>query len=358
MVVERTGFLEYTRQFDTARSHVINVSLSAGVTIRKRTLLFCLAPEHFVVAIRVERRIDVNKVNAVIRQFAELFESPLYPSYEAMLAEQPDGVLVCSENANHRPLVEMAAAAGVHVLCEKPLATNLADARDLMEACQKAGVILMTAFPMRFSAPLLEVKAKLDDGSLGQIYACNTTNQGQMPIKHRKWFVDKTLAGGGAVMDHTVHLTDILRWYFQTEVVEVFAQTNHILHAGTVEVETGGLVMLTLANGTFASIDCSWSKPLTYPTWGGLTMELIGERGLTLIDPFSQTLNVYKQHGADHSWAYWGSDANQAMLEEFVAAIREDRPARVSGEDGYKALEVALAVYASAVQGQPVKLPL
>ncbi len=292
------------------------------------------------------------------RHFAGLFDARLYPSYEAMLAEQPDGVLVCSENLNHRPLVELAARAGVHVLSEKPLATTLADARAMVESCRQAGVILMTAFPMRFSAPILEVKAQLDDGRLGHIYACNTTNQGQMPIKHRQWFVDKQLAGGGAVMDHTVHLADLLRWYLGSEVVEVYAQTNHILHAGTVQVETGGLIMLTFANGVFASIDCSWSKPLNYPTWGGLTMELISERGLTIIDAFSQNLNVYNQRQNSHYWSYWGSDANQGMVDEFVAAIREQRPPAVTGEDGYKALEIALAVYASAAAGQPVTLPL
>lgn len=292
------------------------------------------------------------------RHFAGLFDAHLYPSYEAMLAEKPDGVVVCSENSRHRPLVEMAAQAGAHVLSEKPLATTLAEARAMIETCQQAGVILMTAFPMRFSAPLLEVKAKLDDGSLGRVYSLNTTNQGQLPGKHRAWFVDKTLAGGGAVMDHTVHLADVLRWYFNTEITEVYAQTNHILHADMVEVETGGLLMLTLANGAFASLDCSWSKPLNYPTWGGLTMELISERGLTRVDAFSQNLNVYNQSQASHWWAYWGSDANQAMIEEFVAAIREQRPPKVTGEDGYKALEVALAAYASAERGQPVKLPL
>ena len=217
----------------------------------------------------------------------------------------------------------------------------------------------MTAFPMRFSAPLLEVKAKLDEGSLGQIYGCTTTNQGQMPSKHRRWFVDKQLAGGGAVMDHTVHLADVLRWYLNSEVVEVYAQTNHSqsVHADTVDVETGGLIMLTFDNGTFASIDCSWSKPLNYPTWGGLTMELISERGLTVIDGFSQNLNIYNQRDGSHYWSYWGSDANQGMIDEFVAAIREQRSPTVTGEDGYKALEIALAVYASAESGQPVKLP-
>jgi predicted dehydrogenase len=292
------------------------------------------------------------------RHFAEIFKTHLFPSYEALLAEKPDGVLVCSENANHRPLVETAAEAGIHVLSEKPLATNLADARAMVDACQTAGVTLMTAFPMRFSAPLLEIKAMLDSGSLGHVYGCNTTNQGQMPLAHRPWFVDQTLAGGGAVMDHTVHLADILRWYFETEIVEVFAQTNHILHADTVDVETGGLIMLTLANGTFASIDCSWSKPLNYPTWGGLTMELISERGLTTVDAFSQNLTIYSQSQSSHAWTYWGSDANQAMIEEFVAAVREQRSPKVTGVDGYKALEVTLAAYASAERGQPVKLPL
>ena len=198
----------------------------------------------------------------------------------------------------------------------------------------------------------------MDEGGLGKIYALNTTNQGQMPINHRRWFVDKELAGGGAVMDHVVHLADILRWYLDSEVVEVYAQTNHILHADTVDVETGGLLMLTFADGTFASIDCSWSKPLNYPTWGGLTMELISERGLTVIDAFSQNLNVYKQSNASHWWAPWGSDANQAMIEEFVTAVQEQRPPSVSGEDGYRALEVALAAYASMEHGQPVALPL
>jgi predicted dehydrogenase len=292
------------------------------------------------------------------QHFAAKFNARLLPSYEALLAEQPDGVIICTENNGHRPLTELAARAGVHVLSEKPLATTLADAQAMLAACRQAGVSLMTAFPMRFSAPLRELKATLDAGTLGRVYAFNTTNQGQMPLAHRRWFVDKELAGGGAMMDHTVHLADILRWFLHTEVTEVYAVSNHILHQHTVDVETGGLLMLTLADGAFASIDCSWSKPLNFPTWGGLTMELISERGLTVVDAFSQNLNVYHQAKPAHHWAYWGSDANQAMITEFVEAIRQQRPPAVTGEDGYRALEVALAAYQSAATGQPVKLPL
>ena len=174
-------------------------------------------------------------------RYARQFGAALFPSYEALLAEGPAAVLVCSENSKHRRAVEMAAAAGAHVLCEKPLATTLEDGRAMMDACARAGVRLMTAFPMRFSAPLREIKDRLDAGELGQVLCCNATNQAELPKRHREWFVDPELAGGGAVMDHTVHLADVLRWYLDSEVVEVYAQTNQILHAGEVEVETGGL---------------------------------------------------------------------------------------------------------------------
>lgn len=290
------------------------------------------------------------------RHYANLFGSPLYADYQSLLDDKPDGVIICSENAKHRPLVEMAADAGVHILCEKPLATTLSDAQAIIDACHKANVILMTAFPMRFSAPAMGLKEQLDAGTLGQIYCLNTTNQGRMPINERRWFVDRELAGGGAVMDHTVHLADMLRYYFDSEITEVFAQTNHILHADKVDVETAGLLMLTFANGIFASVDCSWNKPLNYPTWGGLTMELISERGLTVVDVFSQNLSVYQQDPPKHAWSYWGSDANQAMIEEFITAIQEQRPAKINGEDGYRALEIVLAAYESAASGQPVQV--
>ncbi len=290
------------------------------------------------------------------QRFAQQFNARLFDSYDALLAARPDAVLICSENSQHRALVEMAAAAKVHVLSEKPLATRLADAKAMIEACQHAGVKLMTAFPMRFSTPLLEVKARLDSGDLGRVYCFNATNQGELPKHHRAWFVDQELAGGGAVMDHTVHLADILRWYLQSEVVEVYAQTNHIFYASDVDVETGGLLMLTFANGVFATLDCSWSKPPYYPTWGGLTLELVTDRGAVRVDAFKQNLTVYSHRVRRPAWAHWGSNANQAMINEFVAALREDRPPRVTGEDGYRALEVALAAYESAKSGQPVRL--
>jgi len=279
-----------------------------------------------------------------------------FHTYEDLFEAKPDGVIICTENNRHRAFVEMAASRGIHILCEKPIATTLEDARAIIEACEKAGVFLMTAFPMRFSAPLLEIKARLDNGDFGDVYCFNATNQGELPTKHRAWFVDPELAGGGAIMDHTVHLVDIMRWFTDSEVESMYARSNKIFHADEVEVETGALEMLTFENGVFATIDASWSRPQYWPTWGGLTFEMVTQRGAVIVDAFRQNLNVYRHDWQRSNWAYWGSDMNQAMISDFAAAIRENRPPRVTGMDGLRAVEATLAAYESTRTGETVQV--
>lgn len=283
-------------------------------------------------------------------------ETRYFPNYESLLEARPDGVIICTENNRHRPLVEMATSRGIHILCEKPIATTLQDARAIVEACDKAGVLLMTAFPMRFSAPLLEIKARLDNGDFGDVYCFNATNQGELPTKHRAWFVDPQLAGGGAIMDHTVHLVDIMRWFIGSEVETMYARSNKVFHADEVEVETGALEMMTFQNKVFATIDASWSRPSYWPTWGGLTFEMVTQRGAVAVDAFRQNVNVYRHEWQRSNWAYWGSDMNHAMVSDFIAAIRENHPPRVTGVDGLRAVEATLAAYESVRTGQTVQV--
>ena len=289
-------------------------------------------------------------------QIANQNQARFFASYDDLLEARPDGVIICTENNRHRPLAEMAASRGVHVLCEKPIATTLADARAILDACDTAGVLLMTAFPLRFSAPLLQIKARLENGEFGDIYCFNATNQGELPTKHRSWFVDPEMAGGGAIMDHTVHLVDIMRWFTGSEVESMYARSNRIFHGDEVNVETGALEMLTFENGAFGTIDASWSRPQYWPTWGGLTFEMVTERGAVVVDAFSQNLNVYRHDWQRSNWAYWGSDRDQAMVSEFVMAIRENRQPRVTGLDGLRAVEAALAAYESDRTGQTVRV--
>lgn len=272
----------------------------------------------------------------------------------ALLEARPDGVVIASVNTEHRRLTELAAAAGLHVLCEKPLATRVADAHAMVAACAAAGVRLMTALPMRFSPVLRELARQMRGGALGEVVCLEGVNTGEMPDVHRAWFVDPELAGGGAVMDHVVHLADAYRWLLGSEVVEVYAVANRILQERYAGVETGGLVSVRFANGVFATIDCSWSKPRAYPTWGGLSIEAVGSGGVISADAFRQHLVVYGTRQEGTSWPFWGSDTNAAMLADFVAAIREGREPRVTGLDGLRALEVVEAAYRSIESGRPV----
>jgi predicted dehydrogenase len=290
------------------------------------------------------------------QEIASQHQAIYFHSYEDLLEAKPDGVIICSENNRHRALVEMAASRGIHVLCEKPIATTLEDARAIVDAGDKAGIILMTAFPMRFSAPLLEIKIRLDNEDFGDVYCFSATNQGVLPTKHRAWFVDPELAGGGAIMDHTVHLVDIMRWLLDSEVETMYARSNKIFHADEMSVETGALEMLTFQNGTFATIDASWSRPPYWPTWGGLTFEMVTQRGAVVVDAFRQNVNIYRHEWQRSNWAYWGSDMNHAMVSDFVAAIRENRPPRVTGVDGLRAVEATLAAYESVRTGQTVQV--
>jgi predicted dehydrogenase len=293
------------------------------------------------------------------KPIADRLGVPFTASYAELLAWQPDGVIVCSENAGHRVLVEQAAAAGANVLCEKPLATSLADGRAMLDACEAAGVMLMTAFPVRFASPIVALERLVRQGGLGKVHGVAGTNAGGMP---GGWFVDPELAGGGAVMDHTVHVADLMRWILGTEAVEVYAQVNRLLYPD-LPVETAGTIAVTFADGTVATIDCSWSRPKSYPTWGGVTLEFVGEAGIVSTDAFAQKFNAYvdgpgRTGSQDVRWVPWGSNADDGLLAEFLAAIREGRPGKPDGWDGYRATEIAFGAYRSVETGQPVRLPL
>src|SRR5205085_9251107 len=129
--------------------------------------------------------------------------------------------------------------AGRHVLCEKPLATTLEDGQEMISACREAGVQLMTAFPCRFSPAMVRLKATLDTGKIGDVIAIRGTNRGRCPFD---WFVNLPLSGGGAVIDHTVHVTDLMRWLLGREVTSVYAESSNRMYSQEFD-DTGMLTM-------------------------------------------------------------------------------------------------------------------
>lgn len=278
-----------------------------------------------------------------------------FADLDHLLALELDGVIVCSETSRHAELVEAAARARVAVLCEKPLGVSLEDSQRIVDTCRENDVILMTAFPSRFEAALVMARDVVRSGALGRIRAFSGTNQATMPMRERSWFVDPVLAGGGAIMDHVVHLADVYSWLLESEPESVYAVTNRIVHSDVVSVETSGMVMMTYPGGVFGSIDCSWNRPLSYPAWGGFSFMIAGDGGTLEVDPMRQR-SVQFGGKTPYSWIQWEPDANQAMIQDFLDSIADGRAPLVTGDDGFRATRVALAALESAKTAEPVSL--
>ena len=131
-------------------------------------------------------------------------------------ADDIHAVSICAANAAHHDLTLAAAEAGKHVLCEKPLAVSLAEATAMVRGCAEHGVTLATAYPVRHAAPVWEAKRRLASGELGAIRAMSLTNV--LRAQTTGWFIDPARSGGGAIRDHIVHATDLMRWFSGAEV--------------------------------------------------------------------------------------------------------------------------------------------
>lgn len=293
------------------------------------------------------------------RQLAESLGAAYADTWDEVFALRPDAVVVTSENARHRHLVERAAATGAHVLCEKPLATTEADARAMIDACERAGVGLMTAYPVRFSPAFTALRRALADGSLGGLISVHGANNGSNPARSHPWFADPELAGGGALADHTVHIADLVDALLDGEqAAEVYAQANSILDddGPAPGVETAALVTVRYPGGLVAAVDASWSHPPDHPTWGGLAMTCVGEKAIVEFDAFPPLLGGFDSATGRDRWEAGGADLDAAMLEEFLDTVRTGRRPSPDGEAGLRTLRIVLAAYESLRTGQPVAL--
>lgn len=273
-------------------------------------------------------------------------------TYDEAFAWKPDAVVVAAENSRHRALVERAAAEGVHVLCEKPLATTVEDAVAMRTACDDAGVILMVAYPVRFAPAVRDAIAELRSGRLGRVLGVTGINNGKLP-QDRAWFTDPSLAGGGALVDHVVHCADLLDDLLGERAASVRAVANGILHGQRdLAVETGGLVTLQYPSGVIATIDCSWSWPMSSATWGGLTLQVVAERGTVTVSPFAK--GVAGHDAAGETWDPIGADLDALLLEEFVASVRAGRQPQPDAGVGIRTVEIVKAAQASAARAGEV----
>ncbi len=285
------------------------------------------------------------------QEFADHYGLPFFATIAALLATC-DTLMIASENSYHHPYAMQAAAANIPTLCEKPLASNVADARAMVQAFASAGVQLGTAFPVRYSPAVRRLRDTIVNGSLGDTLMVRATNRGTYP---GGWFGDPTLAGGGAIMDHTVHVTDLVRWIWGREIVEVYAEGDTMLH--DIPVDDVGMLLLTLDDGMVVSLDPSWSRPAgVYPTWGDVTMEVTTQNGIVNLDTFGPHVDLYQKSTAQVRWVGYGVNFDAFMIDDWINAVRTGGPAPISGVDGLRAVEVVDAAYRSVRSHRPERV--
>ncbi len=283
-------------------------------------------------------------------------------------------VNVCTASGAHLEPTLAAAAAGKHVLVEKPLEVTTDRCDEMIRACEAAGVKLGVVFPSRTSPSNQAIRAKLESGGFGKLILASVAvpwYRTQEYYDSGDWRGTWRLDGGGSLMNQAIHNVDILRW-LAGPVSQVQAYTECLAHEG-IEVEDTALAIMKFENGALGHILATTSLAPGYPvrlelhgTNGGLVrnggdvFEWPQSEEATRANENSSSQSVTATRPAGRSTA---SDpmalsfhGHQQIIEDFMDAIRNDCQPLISGSEGRKSVELITAIYEAARQGRPVRL--
>jgi predicted dehydrogenase len=294
-----------------------------------------------------------------------------YPDAEAMWKAEKrlDVVSIATPNKFHAPLTIQALRHGAHVLCEKPMAMNAAEARDMLAAAAQAQRRIMINFSYRFNAASYFLKSQVDTGILGTVYAGRTVwhRRRGMP-KFGGWFGQKALAGGGPLIDLGVHRLDLALWLMGHPKPQwVLANTFNPIasrlareQGKSYDVEDSAFAMIRFAGGQMLEVEASWAvnqaqrefmETRLYGTEGGLIQHNVGEG-------YDFTSQIFcERAGVQFDLSpHPPIPAAVGAYTHFVDCIRDGRPHMATGEEGLLVMELLDAIYASAVRGEPVRI--
>ncbi len=311
--------------------------------------------------------VDVVKEKA--RRRAEEFGGQAYDDVRRLLERKDVHVVtICTPNGLHEEIALAAAAAGKHIIVEKPPELTLERTDRIIAACRRAGVKCSTVLQSRFRVPMAALKRTLESGALGKVLVGDVTMKWfrtDAYYQRDAWRGTKSLEGG-MFMHLAFHYIDLLRW-FMGPVKSVLAKTARLLHHA-IETEDTGMAILEFASGAVGIVEASTAaKP-----GRDVRLELHGERGSVQIegervqqwwidgreDEEAKARLSREAPTASGSETAFDWEEHRLQILDVIDAIRNNRDPAVTGEDGRNALEIVLAIYRSAETGCEVTLPL
>jgi 1,5-anhydro-D-fructose reductase (1,5-anhydro-D-mannitol-forming) len=272
--------------------------------------------------------------------------------YAKMLANPAVGaVYIATPNAQHAEQVVAAARAGKHVLCDKPLALKVADARRCIAECRSAGVGLGITFQTRFFDGMPEAAGLIRDGGIGRVVTAEAQigTRGSLP---RGWRTDPALAGLGTLNNIGVHALDILRYLIGSEVLEVAAMASS---EPGFEIDTTDLVLLRFSNGALGQLNASQAVP--HPRDD---IALYGTEGRVLAPNLSRpdrdSVMSFITRDGEREFPVSSRGSYLRTVKAFTEAVENGRDPSPSGEDGLRSVELTAAIADSIRQRRIVSL--
>lgn len=312
-----------------------------------------LVPEARLVAIA-----DVSAERA--RQTAaELEIEHWYNSLEAMLElKELDAVLIATPDKFHAVAVATAARAGKDILCEKPLALNLNDARTALDAVSKAGRRLQVGFMRRYDPAYAAAMKRIEGGEIGVPVIFKSVGRDKDPAPIAAY---ESNVNGMIFYTNTIHDFDLARWMMQDEVASVHSYATTTIRP---EIAKYGDVVASVVNLQYKKGAIGNVESYAQAVYGyDVRTEIIGSKGSILIGSLQQTPAVFltskggEQTLADHFLTRF-ADAYLTEMRDFVHTMLSDAAPKVTGEDGLKALAIAVAAEKSLLQAKPVEVAL
>ncbi len=261
---------------------------------------------------------------------ARLPELRAHASLLALVADpEVDAVYVATPNDAHAGVVEDAAAAGKHVLCEKPMAATLEQAERMAFACAEAGVVYATAFDQRFHPAHVALRELVAAGELGTVTAARVVYACWLgpDWASDNWRADPERAGGGALLDLAPHGLDLLELLLDSDLEELVALKQHRVHSYA--IDDGAALAARFADGTLATLHVAYNHPETLPR---RRLEIVGTGGLAVAtDTMGQTpggsLRLQSADGGPSREVPFGASSPfTAQLDAFASAVLDGRP--------------------------------
>jgi predicted dehydrogenase len=288
--------------------------------------------------VEVTALMDVSE-QALASMAADIAGAKCFDGYKALLdSGLVDLISICTPPVAHEEPAVLALARNIHVLLEKPLAHSVASARRIVAAAERSEALLMTAFRHRYLPALIKMREIIEAGEIGTAVYCHNTFCGPAFAMVDKWFSKHAIAGGGTLMDTSIHSVDIFRFLFG-EVVEQSAVMHR--HLEGTDVEDASILTLKSQNGVIGALTASWVA-----ADGVAGIDVMGQEGRVVYDyDRPDQIKLRRGKGEWEIVPVEASDGFDKEIAHLLRAIQGQETLSCTGEDGLKAVEIIQSTY-------------